>query len=275
MDLEGGFRSLGGYADSPWVNLPVMLLIQGGTLSYFTLHDVWSKRQWRLLTLDVKLVLITNAVLLIGGGLAFLALEWGNVLGDLDGGSKVLAAMFQSTTMRTAGFSTVSFTDAHPATLFISMGIMMVGGAAGSTAGGIKLATLAILVLMVVAAVRGREEPGAFGRRIAIPLVYRAMTVTALFLLAHFVFTLALAITENVIAGKEFGFLPLMFETMSGLASVGLSTGITPDLSAAGKLILCLCIYLGRLGPLMAVYALQTAGQPTRYRLPEAPVRIG
>ena len=101
------------------------------------------------------------------------------------------------------------------------------------------------------------------------------MAVTALFLFAHFVLTLALAISEDVVGGRAFGFLPLMFETMSAMATVGLSTGITPDTTTAGKLILCVAMYLGRLGPLTAVYALQRRQRAVRYRFPEAAIRIG
>jgi len=275
FDLQGGFRSMAFYADSPWVNLAIVLLIQAGALSYITFSDVWVKRRWRTLTLDVKLVLLTNAVVLALGTAGFLVLEWSASMAGLDGWAKLLAALFQSTSMRTAGFASVGFGEVHPATLFMTIAIMMVGGAAGSTAGGIKLATLAILVVTVIATVRGEAEPQAFGRRIATALVFRAMAVTSLFVAAHFVLTLALSITEESIAGHDFGILTLMFETMSGLATVGLSTGITPEVSGPGKVILCLAMYIGRLGPLTAVYALQKRQRQQRYRYPESWVRIG
>jgi trk system potassium uptake protein TrkH len=275
FDLEGNFVSLAGYAGSPWINTVVILLIQAGALSYIAFSDVWTKRRWHKLTLDVRLVLVTNAVLLLGGALIFLILEWSNSMADLDAWSRPLTALFQSTSMRTAGFATVAFSDVHPATLFLSIGIMLIGGAAGSTAGGIKLATIAILAITVVSTVRGQSESQAFGRRISTLLVFRAMAVTTLFLFAHFLLTLALAISEDVIADKEFGFLPMMFETMSAMATVGLTTGITTELSTAGKLILCVAMFVGRLGPLTAVYALQRRQRPARYRFPEASIRIG
>ncbi|MBA2776628.1 MAG: Trk family potassium uptake protein [Chloroflexia bacterium] len=275
FDLEGSFLSLAGHADSLWLNSVVIILIQAGALSFIVFSDVWTKRRWRKLTLDVKLVLITNAILLVGGALVFLILEWSNAVAGLDVWAKPLAALFQSTSMRTAGFATVAFGDVHPATLFLTIGIMLIGGAAGSTAGGIKLATIAILAITVVSTVRGQTESQAFGRRISTLLVFRAMAVTTLFLFVHFLLTLALAISEDVVADKEFGFLPMMFETMSAMATVGLSTGITTELSTAGKLILCVAMFVGRLGPLTAVYALQQRQRPARYRYPEASIRIG
>ncbi|MDQ3655241.1 MAG: Trk family potassium uptake protein [Chloroflexota bacterium] len=275
FDLEGNFISLAGYAESSWISGTVILLIQAGALSYIVFSDIWTRRRWRDFALDVKLVLITNAILLIGGAALFLVLEWNYSMVAIDPWARPLTAFFQSTTTRTAGFASVAFGEVHPATLFLTIGLMLIGGASGSTAGGIKLSTIAILALTIVSTVRGQHETQAFGRRISTQLVFRALAVTTLFLFAHFMLTLALAISEDVVAGKEFGFLPMMFETMSAMATVGLSTGITPEVSTAGKLILCVAMYIGRLGPLTAVYALQRRQQQARYRYPEGSVRIG
>ncbi len=275
FDLQGNFVSFAGYAESTWINAVAILLIQAGSLSFIVYGDIWTKRHWRTFALDVKLVLITNAILLIGGAVLFLALEWHYSMAAIEPWARPLTALCQSTSTRTAGFATIAFNDVHPATLFLTIGLMLVGGASGSTAGGIKLATIAILALTVMSTVRGQHETQAFGRRVSTQLVFRAMSITALFLFAHFVLTLALAISEDVVAGKEFGFLPMMFETMSAMATVGLSTGITPEVSTAGKVILCIAMYIGRLGPLTAVYALQRRQQQARYRFPEGSVRIG
>ncbi|MEJ7900644.1 MAG: potassium transporter TrkG [Thermomicrobiales bacterium] len=275
FDLQGNFISLAGYAESTWINSVVILLIQAGALSYIVFNDIWTERRWARFALDVKLVLITNTILLVGGAALFLMLEWNYSMAPIEPWARPLTALFQSTSTRTAGFATIAFGDAHPATLFLTIGLMLVGGASGSTAGGIKLATIAILVLTVVSTVRGQHETQAFGRRVSTQLVFRAMAITSLFLFAHFVLTLALAISEDVVASNDFGFLPMMFETMSAMATVGLSTGITPEVSTAGKIILCIAMYIGRLGPLTAVYALQRRQQQARYRFPEGSVRIG
>ncbi len=275
FDLQGNYVSFSRYAESTWVNLVVILLIQAGALSYIVFGDIWTKRRWNLFALDVKLVLITNVILLIGGAALFLVLEWSNSMAAIEPWARPLTALFQSTSTRTAGFATIAFGEIHPATLFLTIGLMMVGGASGSTAGGVKLATIAILVLTVISTVQGRSETQAFGRRISTQLVFRAMAITALFLFAHFMLTLALAVSEDMVAHKEFGFLPMMFETMSAMATVGLSTGITPEVSTTGKVILCIAMYIGRLGPLTAVYALQRRHQQARYRFPEGSIRIG
>ena len=275
FDLQGGYLSLIGYRTDVWVNVVIMLLIQAGALSYIALADVARERRWSPLPLDTKLVLIANAVLLASGTATFLAAEWSRGLADTPESARPLAALFQSVAARTAGFASVNFGDLHTVTLFVWMGIMLIGGASGSTAGGVKLTTIGVVVVAVVSTLKGREEPTVFGRRLATPLVFRAMAVIALMFLAHFVATVLLAITENLIGGSEVGFVELMFEAMSALATVGLTTGITPDLTTAGKLVLCGAMFFGRLGPLTAAYALQRRQHPIRYRLPVAPVRIG
>ena len=133
------------------------------------------------------------------------------------------------------GFATVDFADVHHVTLFLWVAVMLVGGASGSTAGGVKLATVGVVVAAVLSTLRGQEETQVFGRRVPTPLVFRAMAVIAVMLAVHFLATAALAATEGLIGGQEFGFIALMFETMSALATVGLSTGITPDLDRRGQ----------------------------------------
>ena len=252
-----------------------MLLIQAGALSYVVLADVAAKRHWAPLALDTKLVLMTNAVLLAGGGVLFLVVEWGAALAGFPVWTRPLGALFQSVAARTAGFATVNFAEVHAVSLFAWVGLMLVGGASGSTAGGVKLTTVGVVVAAVVATLRGREEPQLYGRRLATLLVFRAVTVIVLFVLAHFAMTALLGVTENVIAGAGISLIALMFEAMSALATVGLSTGITPSLSTAGKLLLCVAMFAGRLGPLTVVYALQRRQTRVRYRFPEEAMRIG
>ena len=275
FDLQGGYVSLVPYATSPWVNAVVILLIQAGALSYLVFADVWRVRGWRRLALDTKLVLTTNGVLLVFGMALFLATEWHGALSNMAAPWRPMGALFQSVAARTAGYATVGFADADAVTLFLWVAVMFVGGAAGSTAGGVKLATVGVLVASVVSTLRGQPEPTAFNRRIPYDVVFRALSVVALMLFVHFTLTLALVGTEGIVANQQFGFLALMFEVMSGLATVGLSTGVTPYLSTAGKLVLCLAMLFGRLGPLTVAYALQRRRQVRRYRHPIATVRIG
>ena len=275
FDLSGGFRSLTPFRDAVWLNLTIALLIQAGALSYLVLSDVWRKRRWATLTLDAKLVLLAHGLLTVGGAAVFLSLEWGRSLAGAPGWAKPMAALFQSVAARSGGFATVNLGEASGTTLFVFVGIMLIGGAPGSTAGGVRLTTVAALAVAVVATLRGQAEPQLLGRRLAPTLVFRAMAVVVLFGLAHFAATLALALTQGASGRAEPPFIALMFEAGSALATDGLSTGITPGLTTAGKLTLCATMFLGRIGPLTAVYALQQRQRPAPYRFPEAPLRIG
>ena len=275
FDLQGGFTSMVPYRSSIPVNLVLIGLIQAGALGYVVVADLRRCRRWRLLPLDSKLVLGTNGVLLVGAALFFLAVEWTAALASFPTWAKPLGALFQSVSARTAGFATVNWAEADAVTLFVWVGVMMVGGASGSTAGGVKLATVGVIGAAIAAALAGRSEAQVFGRRLATALVYRALAVVAVFVSLHFAATALLAITENLIGGRTIPFVAMMFEAMSALATVGLSTGITPGLSELGKLLLCLAMVAGRLGPLTLAYALQRHQRPARYRFPEEAVRIG
>ncbi len=275
FDLQGRFVSLSGYAESPWVNIVMMLLIQAGALSFMVVNDMWLRRTWRRFSFDTKLVVITNGVLLVSGTVVFLVMEWSHSMASVATWAKPMTALFQSTSARTAGFASVPFDELQSPTTFLWVALMMIGGAAGSTAGGVKLATLAIIVIAVMSTIRGQPEAQAFGRRIPPQLVFRAMAIITLFLFVHFLLTLGLASTEDAFGDKGFGFLAIMLETMSAIATVGLSTGITPELTEAGKILLGIGMFFGRLGPLTAVYALQRRQRPARYRYAESSVRFG
>ena len=274
FDLQGQFRSLVGYQSSIVINLTIIALVQAGALSFVFFADLNAKRRWRTLALESKIIMVANTTVVVTGMVIFLAAEWNQTLAQVPIIERPMVALFQSVAARTAGFASVNFADLTSITLFSWVAIMFIGGASASTAGGVKLTTVGVIGLAVVSTIRGQQEPQVFGRRIPTPLVFRALAVVTLMFLAHFAATLALTISQHYTAG-DFTFLALLFETMSAIATVGLSTGITPFLSDPGKLILAATMIFGRLGPLTVVYALQTRQHTVRYRFPEEPVRIG
>jgi trk system potassium uptake protein len=275
FDLEGDFRSLVDYRESIVVNLVLIFLIQFGSLSFMVVSDTFRTRSWQGFAIDTKFVLIGNAILLLIGFLVMIVIEWNGALAHISTNMRPLAAVFQSVSGRTAGFATINFSETDSVTQFVWVALMMVGGASGSTAGGVKIATVFIVLVAILSTVEGKEEPQIFQRRVPMQLVFRAMSVIAFFILLHFIGTLLLAYTEYNLRESAGAFLPLLFETMSGLATVGLSTGITPDMSTAGKIIVCVLMFVGRLGPLTLAIALQRRQTRYRYRFPTTPVRIG
>jgi trk system potassium uptake protein TrkH len=195
--------------------------------------------------------------------------------GSGDAKAGVLDALFQSITARTAGFNTLNISAMSPSSRFVLILLMFIGGSPGSTAGGIKTVTLAVIVLTVIAALRKREEVEMFRRSIRIVVVGRAITVTLLFAAVLFGATLSLSITES---HSGLSMSDIMFETGSALGTVGLTTLTTEQsasLTDAGKLIIIAVMLIGRLGPLTLLAALTFNLKPARYNYPDEAVIVG
>lgn len=233
--------------------------------------DVFGARRFSRLSLDTKIVLTTTLALLAVGTIVILVTEFNNeaTLGPMSWPQKVLDAFFQSVTPRTAGFNVIKIGSMAVYSLFFTIMLMFVGGASGSTAGGIKVNTFGMLLATVWSTIRGKEHPGAFGREFRPQQIHRALTVAMLSLGLVAIVTLVLIITEKT------DFIKVLFETVSAFGTVGLSTGITPSLSLAGKLIITFTMFAGRLGPLTLALSLVQSQQPSKYRHPQEDVRIG
>lgn len=226
------------------------------------------------LTLQTKLVLIATAALLFVGIAGFWILEAGGVLAGRTIGDQLAISIFHGMTPRTAGFNSVDITALKPATLYFTILLMVVGASPGSTGGGLKTTTIVVMVLAVVATLRGRSTE-AFKRRIPDALIRKSLVM--LFLALGFInaATLALMLSESGgAAGGNYGFEKITFEVVSAFCTVGLSTGITGELTGVGKVIIVLCMFVGRIGPLTLVLAIgRRGGKPFEY--PDETVMIG
>ena len=271
FDIYGGFVSLTTQSNDPVVVLTILSLLVVGGLSFAALANIASKRRLSRLTLDTRLVLATSGVLILVGTVVYLLAESGNpeTMGALAFPQKLMCALFQSATPRTAGFTTVNIGAMHDYTLLFTMFLMFVGGAAGSTAGGIKVNTFGLLIATVVSTLRGREHAEAFGRRFNMNHVLRALAVVLLAIAFLATAILLLAYTEDTDT------LSVAFEAVSAFGTVGLSTGITPGLSEAGRVVVIVTMFVGRLGPLYVALALVQRQKPKEYRYPVESVRIG
>jgi len=221
--------------------------------------------------LQTKIVLTVSGCLIVLGMLAILLFERYASVGDTSK-TDVLGALFQSITARTAGFNTVDISAMSPSGKFILILLMFIGGSPGSTAGGIKTVTLAVIIMTAFAALRKRQEVELFRRSVRIVVVGRAVTVMLLFMVVLFTVTLALSISEN---SSGFTMMDIMFEAASALGTVGLTTGVTPFLTTAGKLIIIATMLIGRLGPLTLLAALTFNLKPARYNYPGEAVIVG
>ena len=224
------------------------------------------------LTVHTKLVLITTAVLLLVGFGVFYLLEAGNpkTLGPMSAADQIEAALFQSVTARTAGFNTVDIGDLRDATKFFLIILMFIGASPGSTGGGIKTVTLAILAMTLWATIRGRRRVDVFRRTIPEVIVKRAFLIAILGIFLVAVVALILSVTESAL---EISFLDILFETVSAFATVGLSAGITAQLTGIGKVLIILLMFVGRIGPLTIFVAI--VQKTSKTELPDERVMVG
>lgn len=255
--------SLTGFRTDPLVLLPVMLLIVTGGLGFLTLEELylWRKsirvrRRFRL-SLHSRLVLVTTAALLAIGSVFFVVFEWHVTLRAFPLEAKLLNSLFMSVTARTAGFNTIDYGQATEQTNVLTILLMFVGGSPGSTAGGVKTTTLALLVLLALSRLRGQEIPSCWSRSVPHEVVQRAVglfvVAVAVLMLASFALT-ASEIEHGVSAPG--GFLKYLFEAYSAFGTVGLSMGVTPSLTPTGRWIIILLMFIGRVGPLTFAAAL-------------------
>ncbi|WP_429369958.1 TrkH family potassium uptake protein [Paenibacillus sp. DS2015] len=271
FDLFGHFHSLTDYVYDPVVNFVVMFLIVSGGIGFIVLADLVDFRKHRKFSLHSKVVLSMTAALIIFGALVIFVFEFTNprTLGSLNWGGKILGSLFQSVTPRTAGANTIDIASMRQASQFFMIILMFIGASPGSTGGGIKTTTFTIIVVAVIAMMRGRDDIVLFRYRLAQERIFKALTVMLLALLLVISVSMVLSTTEDT------HFLMILFETTSAFGTVGLSMGITPELSMVGKILISLTMFAGRLGPLTLAYAIGPKKGKELYRHPEGKIIIG
>lgn len=278
-----GPNSLVPYVSNVGLNLVTMALIILGGIGFIVWWDVLRvaglvrqgeiRRRlfWQRLTLHTKITLTTTAILIVGGALAIALLEWNNpeTLGALDPGTRVLAAFFQSVTTRTAGYATVTQSGLRAGTVLVSVILMFIGGSSVGTAGGVKTSTIAVIFLSAASVVRGRESVTAFRRTLPEKLVRRASAIVAISLATLLGCTMLLSAFEGCSLSDA------LFEMASALGTVGLTSGLSADLTDPGKLLLTCGMYFGRVGPmsLAIAFAYRKGDRATAY--PEQNITLG
>jgi trk system potassium uptake protein TrkH len=270
FDLFG--RSFIDYAGNLPLNLIVMILIITGGLGFTVLSELMSFRRGRHLTLHTRIVLRATVALIVVGTLLVLGLEHSNpaTLGNMPPGGKVLAAAFQAVTPRTAGFNTVPIGSLAQVTLLVVIILMFIGASPGSTGGGIKTTTFVVILATIRSALYGRHDVEVGTRRLPEDVPVKAWVITVLAAGLVVLVTAALLVTEGL------GLMDVLFEAVSAFGTVGLSTGITPQLSTAGRIIIPLLMYAGRVGPLTLAVALTRRRMATgTWQLPEERIIVG
>jgi len=271
FDLLGNSKSLTGYVSDLTINLTVAMLVLLGGMGFSVIADIWTTRKFSRLSLHTKLVVVTSLVLLLAGTVVIFLLEYNNpaTLGPLSWQDKLLSSFFQSVTSRSAGYNTISISSLETATLFFMSILMFIGAAPGSTGGGIKTSTFAVLMLVVWAIIRGKQDIEVFHRSIGRQIVYRAFAV------AFIASLLVIFITMMLVIQEKQPFINLLFEVVSAFGTVGLSTGITPALSDTSKFWLIITMFAGRVGPVTLALALALREKKQSVHFPEGKVIIG
>ena len=258
-------------------NDPVVLLTLGalvvlGGLGFLVWQDIAEKRSWKKLSVYSRLVLLATAMLIVSGWALICILEWNNpkTLGNLSVGSKLLGGLFQSITLRTAGFDAINQAGLTQGGKAVSMVLMLIGGSSGSTAGGLKTVTFLVVLLFIWARARGRSNVSAFCRTIPQEQALNAMTISLIMVLLSVLGGIFVCATSPV------SFTDGLFEAISALATVGLTAGATGLLSVPAKILIIIFMYFGRVGVLTISLGFLMGNQAVeRFRYAETSLLIG
>lgn len=267
-----GEQSLYPYRGDPLIILTIGTLIMLGGTGYYVYHDLLTKKSLKKLNIHSKLSISVMLALIVLGTVAIFFLENGNPKTLANEGSLTswLSAYFQSVTTRTAGYFSMDQLGMYEPTALVSILLMFVGGNPAGTAGGIKTTTFALLLLITYSQIKGTQDLVVFDRRIATDLIKKAVALLVVALGWVIGVTFILLITE-----KNMGFINLLYEVVSGFATVGLTRNVTPALTGIGKILIILSMYLGKVGPLTLIFAITKRERQKSYREARGTVLIG
>lgn len=267
LGTEGNqFCSLTSYTSSPVINITVMSLIVIGGIGFLTWDDIYNNKfKIKKYRMQSKIILVTSLILILLPAIYFFFFDYSNY----SIGNRLLASLFQSVTTRTAGFNTTDLTKLTRPSQAIMIFLMLVGGSPGSTAGGLKTTTIAVLILNAFACFRRKEDVCAFGRRIDNSVIKNAATIVMMYIALFFIGGVSICTIEK---------LPLvasLFETASAIGTVGLTLGLTPKLSLASQIILIVLMYIGRVGGLTLIYATLSGKKQINAKMPLDKITVG
>ena len=269
FDIMG--NSLMNYNNSVLVMLTVASLIVLGGIGFGVILDVVRNRKWKKLSLHSKLAISFTVFLILFGTIIFYILESNNPLTmqEFTFKEKTLASLFASITPRTAGFNSIDVAGMNQSSTLLTIILMFIGGSPGSTAGGVKTVTMLVLIISTISIIKGERDVEVFKRRIPYETIFKSIAIIMIGIALVFFVTFILTLTED----QEF--LNILFETTSAFGTVGLSRGITSELSDAGKVILTLTMYSGRVGPLTLAFAVGYKEEHKRFRYAEGNITVG
>lgn len=257
--------------NNPVILLTISFLIITGGIGFIVWDEMYRKKtKFKRYSLHTKITLITTVILLVAGTILFAVFEWNNTLADMPVWQKILNAFFDSVTPRTAGFSSVPTSDLSGISTMLTYALMFVGGCAGSTAGGVKTATVAILILCAIATLRNKRDVEIFGRRLTENSIRKASAIATINFISVFIASALISIFH-----QDIGYSDILFECISAIGTVGMSTGITPELESFPKVILILLMYIGRITSLMFAFSIIFSNKKTTTKKPTGNIMVG
>lgn len=258
--------------DNPVIIITISLLIIIGGIGFIVWYDIFkNRRRFKKMMLHTKLTLITSALLLIIGAVLFAAFEWNVTFSNMPVWQKVLNAFFASVTPRTAGFNSIAISKMSSPSTMLTYILMFIGGCAGSTAGGIKTTTLAVLVLCTVSTLKNKRDIEIFGRRITPDTVKKSAAIITINFLIVFAASSIISMCQKELAYKD-----ILFECFSAIGTVGMTSGITPLLEIPAKIIITIMMFIGRVSSLVFAFSLMTDGNTaTSTKKPSGSLMIG
>lgn len=276
FDILGNGDSMGAYATDPLVSITLMLLVLLGGIGFPVWNEFIGYKKGQKFSVYTKFVLILSLIYVVGGAMIVAVLEWNNpeTIGEMGFGEKILNSFFQSVTWRTAGFTAVDNAALNEGTKLAGLFVMFSGGASASTAGGVKIATIGIIMLAAYTVAVGRNDINFMRRRIPMEAVMRALSLVVIQLILTVAATL---ICTTVCSNMDISGIDLLYEVVSAGATVGLTAGLTPLLPATAKIVLMFMMYFGRVGILTVTCSLMGRGSQTSSALtyPDANILIG
>ncbi|MGP3777370.1 TrkH family potassium uptake protein [Halanaerobium saccharolyticum] len=267
FDLFG--NSLEGFTGDITVNIVIMALIILGGIGFGVMMEAYNRVKFKKTTLQTKIVIVMTLALLVFGFITFFILEYNNTLQGLPLLDKTLGAMFLSVTPRTAGFNTVPTGALKQSSLFLIIVLMFIGASPGSTGGGIKTTTFGVILVTMKNMITGKEDMEIYNRRFEKQIVYKAFTITML------AAGLIILVTTLLLVIEDFQFIDALFETVSAFGTVGLSTGITGQLSDISRVLITITMFAGRVGPLTLAVAIGEKQRKGIYHYPTEKVMVG
>ena len=265
MGIREKYSSLTGFSDNLLVNIVIMALIITGGIGFLVWDDIKiNKFHFKKFRMQTKIVLITSAALILLPAVYFFL-----QFAEMDIKSRILNSLFQSVTTRTAGFNTYDLTKLNSGGITIMIVLMLIGGSPGSTAGGMKTTTLAVVLLTAFSVFRRKEQTSVAGRSIADSVLRNAIAIVTMYLILFLTGGIVITAVEGL------PMMTCMFEAASAVGTVGLTLGITPQLSTVSRIILIILMYIGRVGGLTLLFSALTPGQSSMAKLPQEKLTVG